>query len=74
MMELMQKSTKDDGATGVDDLERWPSDSDAVGFLSAITSADSVDELKKVSLIFESIQIFSISLFVAPILVTAALE
>jgi hypothetical protein len=49
MMELMQKYTKDDGAVGVDDLRRWPSDSDAVGFLSATTSAASASELKKVS-------------------------
>ncbi|KFY32537.1 hypothetical protein V493_00088 [Pseudogymnoascus sp. VKM F-4281 (FW-2241)] len=44
-MELMQKYTKDDGAIGVDDLERWPSDCNAVGFLSMTTSATSVDKL-----------------------------
>ena len=33
-MELMQKCSKDDDAIGVEDLERWPSDSKAVGFLS----------------------------------------
>ena len=48
-MELMQKYTKDDGAIGVDDLERWPSDCNAVGFLSMTTSATSVDELLKVN-------------------------
>ena len=48
-MELMQKYTQDDGGIGVDDLERWPSDCNAVGFLSMTTSATSVDELKKVS-------------------------
>ncbi|KFZ24055.1 hypothetical protein V502_01467 [Pseudogymnoascus sp. VKM F-4520 (FW-2644)] len=44
-MELMQKYTKHDGAIGVDDLVRWPSDCNAVGFLSMTTSATSVDEL-----------------------------
>jgi hypothetical protein len=48
-MELMQGYVKEDGAVGVDDLLRWPSDSHAVGFLSATTSASSVDELMKVS-------------------------
>jgi hypothetical protein len=54
-MELMQKYTKDDGAVGVENLERWPADSNAVSFLSQITSASSVTELSKVSesLIFE---------------------
>jgi hypothetical protein len=45
----MQKYTKDDGAVGVDDLRRWPSNSDAVGFLSETTSAASAVELMKVS-------------------------
>jgi hypothetical protein len=49
MMELMQKYTKDDGAVGVDDLRRWPSDSDAVGFLSETTSAASAGALIKVT-------------------------
>ncbi|OBT39550.1 hypothetical protein VE00_09473 [Pseudogymnoascus sp. WSF 3629] len=44
-MELMQKYAKDDGAIGIDDLERWPSDCNAVGFLSMTTSATHVDEL-----------------------------
>ncbi|OBT40475.1 hypothetical protein VE00_07894 [Pseudogymnoascus sp. WSF 3629] len=48
-MELMQKYTKDDGAIGIDDLDRWPSDCNAVGFLSMTTSATSVDELLKVN-------------------------
>lgn len=48
-MELMQKYVKDDGVIGVDDVERWPVDSDAVGFLSATTSAGSIEELKGVS-------------------------
>ncbi|RJE18044.1 hypothetical protein PHISCL_09618 [Aspergillus sclerotialis] len=50
-MELMQKYVKEDGAVGVDNLERWPSDSMAVDFLSTTTSADSVNELKKRSFI-----------------------
>jgi hypothetical protein len=48
-MELMQKHVKGDGAVGVDDLRRWPSDSNAVGFLSETTSASSVIELMKVN-------------------------
>ncbi|KAG0644962.1 hypothetical protein D0Z07_9343 [Hyphodiscus hymeniophilus] len=44
-MELMQKYIKEDGAIGIDNLKRWPSNSDAVGFLSATTSAASVAEL-----------------------------
>ena len=48
-MELMQKYAKDDGAIGVDDLERWPSDCNAVGFLSMTTSATHADELLQVS-------------------------
>jgi hypothetical protein len=47
-MELMQKYVKDDGAVGVEDLECWPSDSNAVNFLLRTTSASSVDELLKV--------------------------
>ncbi|KAL1983542.1 hypothetical protein VTN96DRAFT_10281 [Rasamsonia emersonii] len=50
-MELMQKYVKDDGVIGVDDVERWPVDSDAVGFLSATTSAGSIEELKGHALI-----------------------
>ncbi len=49
MMELMQKYTKEDGAVGIEDLERWPSDCDAVEFLSLTTSAASVHELREVS-------------------------
>ena len=47
-MELMQKYVKEDGAIGVEDLTRWPSDSNAVGFLSMTTSASSLNELIKV--------------------------
>ena len=48
MMELMQKYAKDDGAVGIDDLERWSTCPAAIEFLSAITSASSFEELKKV--------------------------
>jgi hypothetical protein len=47
-MELMQKYTKDNGMVGVDDLDRWPVDSDAVGFLSAISTTTSIEALKQV--------------------------
>ena len=49
-MELMQKYAKDDGAIGIENLNRWSMDSDAVKFLSMTTSARSVDELMKVSI------------------------
>jgi hypothetical protein len=49
-MELMEKHTKAEGSAGIDDPKRWPLDSDAFGFLLAISSAGSVDELKSVSL------------------------
>lgn len=48
MMELMQKYVKDDGAIGVDNLDRWPSDCDAVAFLSHTTSVMSAHELHNV--------------------------
>ncbi|KAJ5443129.1 hypothetical protein N7445_004242 [Penicillium cf. griseofulvum] len=48
MMELMQKYAKDDGAVGIDDLERWSACPAAIEFLSAITSASSFEELKNV--------------------------
>ena len=48
-MELMQKYSKDDDAIGIENLDRWPSDSHAVSFVSATTSATSVGELMKVS-------------------------
>lgn len=51
-MGLMQKYTKEDGAVGIEDLERWPSDCDAVGFLSLTTSAASVHGLMEVSWAF----------------------
>ena len=48
-VELMQKYENDSGIIGVEDMNRWPADSEAVNFLSMTTSAGSVDELKKVS-------------------------
>lgn len=48
MMELMQKYVKDDGAVGINNLNRWRNRSAAIEFLSATTSAGSFDELKKV--------------------------
>jgi hypothetical protein len=45
----MQKYVFDNGAVGIEDLDRWFSNSDAVGFLSATTSASSADELMNVS-------------------------
>lgn len=48
MMELMQKYVKDDGAIDVDNLRRWPSDCNAVAFLSETISAASALELQNV--------------------------
>ncbi len=49
VMELMQKYVKEDGAIGIENLDRWPHDSAAVDFLSLTTSATSAKELMKVS-------------------------
>ncbi|KAL4801662.1 hypothetical protein BDV18DRAFT_71497 [Aspergillus unguis] len=54
MMELMQKYVKGGGAVGVDNIERWPTDSAAVDFLSATTSASSMEGLKKHRLLTET--------------------
>lgn len=51
-MELMQKYVKDNGAIGIDDYERWPSDCKAVDFLATTTSETSMDKLMKVSKLF----------------------
>lgn len=48
MMELLQKYVKDDGKVGIDDLNRWSSDSIPVNFLSATTSSDSIESLMQV--------------------------
>lgn len=46
-MQLMQKYAKDDGAIGLDKLDRWLANSAALKFLSATTSARSFKGLKK---------------------------
>ncbi|PGG99689.1 hypothetical protein AJ80_09303 [Polytolypa hystricis UAMH7299] len=46
-MELMQKYEKEDNRIGVDDVERWPCDSYAIGFLSSIETEASVRELRE---------------------------
>lgn len=53
MMELMQKYVKDDGAVGIDNFDRWRTSSAAIEFLSATTSAGSLEELKKQRLLTE---------------------
>jgi hypothetical protein len=45
----MQKYAKDSSVIKVKDLDRWPSDSNVVAFLSLTTSAPLLDELLKVS-------------------------
>lgn len=44
----MQKYSQDNGAVGVENLNRWPSDSDAVTFLSDTTSDVSAREMRGV--------------------------
>lgn len=48
-MQLMQKCEKEEGVVGIVDLDRWPVDSDAFGFLSATVSTNSIASLQKVS-------------------------
>lgn len=48
-MLLMQKYTKADGAIGIDDIDRWPVESDSVQFLSTTTSVATIEDLKEVS-------------------------
>ncbi|KAH7378887.1 hypothetical protein BKA64DRAFT_698219 [Cadophora sp. MPI-SDFR-AT-0126] len=50
------KYVKEDGAIGVDNLQRWPSNLGAVGFLSATTSTASTAELLKHPLLCRSWQ------------------
>lgn len=47
-MEIMQKYVKGDGMVGVDDLGRWPIDSDSFGFLLALSTTKSIESLKEV--------------------------
>jgi hypothetical protein len=49
VMKLMQGYAKEDGAIGVENLDRWPIYSSAVTFLSSTTTATSFTALKKVS-------------------------
>ncbi|KAJ5701408.1 hypothetical protein N7488_008956 [Penicillium malachiteum] len=46
-MELMQKYVKEDGVVGIDDVHRWPLDSHAFGFLSAIWTSNSFATLNQ---------------------------
>ncbi|KAJ5642592.1 hypothetical protein N7490_006592 [Penicillium lividum] len=48
---LMQKFDKEEGVAGVDDLDRWSVDSDAVRFLSATATTVSIDSLKEQPLV-----------------------
>ena len=50
MMKLMQGHVKENGAVGVDNTNLWPLSSDAVTFLSEITSATTATELLNVGL------------------------
>jgi hypothetical protein len=60
MMELMQKYAKEDGAVGIDNLDRWRTCPAAIEFLCATTSANSFEELKAVcSLCFRSTTVLS---------------
>ncbi len=49
MMELMQKHAKEDGRVGIENVDRWPTDSAAFDFVSATTFATSATELMQVS-------------------------
>ncbi|KAJ6001110.1 hypothetical protein N7481_001519 [Penicillium waksmanii] len=53
MMELMQKYVKEDGAVGIDNLDRWRSCPAAIEFLCATTSASTFEELKEQRLMTE---------------------
>jgi len=53
IMELMQGYPREDGAVGVEDLYRWPSDCNAVSFLSTTVTATSLLELTKVSRFYQ---------------------
>lgn len=48
-MELMQGYDIGDGIIGVDDIDRWPLDSEAFHFLEATSVAQSINALIKVS-------------------------
>lgn len=52
-MELMEGESDEERVVGIKNLRRWPSDSDAVDFLSTTTSAGSLRELQKHQLLLE---------------------
>lgn len=47
-IEIMQKYVKDNRLVGVDNVERWPVDSDSFGFLLALSTTKSMESLKEV--------------------------
>lgn len=49
MVELMQKYPKENGVIGIENVDRWPSDSEAVKFLSMIEANVPVHTLLQVS-------------------------
>jgi hypothetical protein len=49
-IELIQKYIKDNSAIRVEDLDRWPSNSNVVRFLFITTSVPLLDDLLKVSI------------------------
>ncbi|KAJ5640358.1 uncharacterized protein N7484_008220 [Penicillium longicatenatum] len=51
IMEVMQKDIKDCGVIGIEDLERWPVDSNAFKFLSAISTTENIEALKEQPLV-----------------------
>jgi hypothetical protein len=59
MMELLQKYVKDDGKVGVENLDRWPSDSAAVTFLSSTITASSLKTLMEVCISYSASRIHS---------------
>ena len=46
---LMQKYEKSSGSKGIDDIERWPIDSQAFQFLQETDNVETIDDLKEVS-------------------------
>jgi hypothetical protein len=53
-MELMQKYLHEGGRIGIEDLDRWPSNSAAVNFVSMAVSATSAKKLSTVRSIRQS--------------------
>ncbi|EED22728.1 hypothetical protein TSTA_062160 [Talaromyces stipitatus ATCC 10500] len=65
-MELMEKHTRKSDAPGVNDLDRWPADSNAVKFLATIESARNVDELSKTRVVKVTVPTESFFNFFSP--------